>query len=603
MTSIVNVDQTCSVPGRSIIDNCHLIRNIIDYAGQKEIESILVSLDLEKAFDKISHEYLFTVLDVFGFGSDFIKWIKLLYSDVSASVIVNGHISQSFPYTRGVRQGCCLSPLLYVLAVEPLADRIRRDKSIQGIKLPVTGEEAKVSQFADDLSVFVTSEQSISKLLVLLDIFHYASGSNVNKSKSKALNLGFWRNRPPDNIFGIPVVKNLKLVGLVVNQSGGVTYDWTKIVDPIRRLTFLWKSRSLSFFEKSILINSIALAKIWYIASSVVIPKSVIEKINKIIFKFLWGNRHECINRKSMMLHKQLGGVGIIDVQKKIEALRLSHIKSLLVSDHCKWKALAVYWFGFHLRNQEPVFGSNLIPHSDFKPPFYVELFKSFKLVNDKFDDFDWSKVSTKSLYNALSSLEPVSHKVTSKFPDVDFLNTWKSLNSGLLAPYTHDVCFLIAHQVVPTNDLLYRFNITRRVSCFFCREKESIKHLFFECEIVKGLVSLISKLLSTTENTLKLTVNNLLFYDQIPKYLEKGLLKLFIILCSEAKKVIWVLRNEAKFNSREVSSDLVVSSFIKSIHNRIKIDYNRLGLESFVDIWGISTICEVSDEEIHVVL
>ena len=119
----------------------------------------------------------------------------------------------------------------------------------------------------------------------------------------------------------------------------------------------------------------------------------------------------------------------------------------------------------------------------------------------------------------------------------------------------------------------------------------------------MKGLVSLISKLLSTTENTLKLTVNNLLFYDQIPKYLEKGLLKLFIILCSEAKKVIWVLRNEAKFNSREVSSDLVVSSFIKSIHNRIKIDYNRLGLESFVDIWGISTICEVSDEEIHVVL
>ena len=83
MSSIINIDQTCAIPGRSIFDNCHLLRNIIDYAGQKKIETLIVSLDLEKAFDKVSHQYLFTVLEKFGFGPDFSKWIRLLYTDVT----------------------------------------------------------------------------------------------------------------------------------------------------------------------------------------------------------------------------------------------------------------------------------------------------------------------------------------------------------------------------------------------------------------------------------------------------------------------------------------------------------------------------------------
>ena len=71
--NIVDIDQTCAVPGRSIIDNCHLIRNIIDYAGHKQIRTLILSLDLEKAFDKVSHGYLLSILKSFGFGPDFIQ--------------------------------------------------------------------------------------------------------------------------------------------------------------------------------------------------------------------------------------------------------------------------------------------------------------------------------------------------------------------------------------------------------------------------------------------------------------------------------------------------------------------------------------------------
>ena len=603
MSSIINIDQTCAIPGRSIFDNCHLLRNIIDYAGQKKIETLIVSLDLEKAFDKVSHQYLFTVLEKFGFGPDFSKWIRLLYTDAYTSLIINGHISDSFSYERGVRQGCCLSPLLYVLTIEPLAERIRRDNDIKGITLPVTGEVAKISQYADDLTAILTSRSSVNKLLVLLDIFHYASGSHINKNKSKALSLGFWRNRPPDDIGGIPIVDHLKVIGVYIYNSGCVSYDWLKLTNSIQKLVTFWKSRKLSFFEKSLLINSVALAKIWYIASSILIPCHVIEKINKMLFSFLWGKRHECISRKSMMQSKQCGGVGILDIDNKITSIRLSHIKKLLVSAHSKWKTLAVYWFGFHLRLQEPVFGSNLIPHSDVKPPFYTDLFSSFKLVNSIIHDLEWEKTDTKSLYNILSSRERVSHKVESKFPDVNFTETWRSFNSGLLAPYNHDLSFLIAHHVLPTCDLLYRFNISRRLSCFFCKEKESIKHLFFECLEVKELLVLVSELLSTSANTFIISLYNILFHVDLPHWFSKGLHKLFIILSSEIKNTIWILRNEAKFNHRDVKSGLIRAAFIKSIHRRIIIDYNRLSLNHFLEIWGVSTICEVSEDEIKVIL
>ena len=122
---IVHTDQTCSIPGRTIHDNVHLIRNLIEYTNDKNMSAAIISLDQSKAFDRVSHEYLFKVLTKFGFGPQFISLVKLLYNNISSSVLVNGFISDKFPVLRSVRQGCSLSPLLYVLCMEPFANRIR----------------------------------------------------------------------------------------------------------------------------------------------------------------------------------------------------------------------------------------------------------------------------------------------------------------------------------------------------------------------------------------------------------------------------------------------------------------------------------------------
>jgi hypothetical protein len=127
IVEIIHPDQTCSIPGRTIQDNVHLIRNLVEYTNDKNMPAAIISLDQSKAFDRVSHEYLFNVLRTFGFKSHFISLVKLLYTDVESRVLVNGYISNELPVQRSVRQGCSLSPLLYVLCIEPFAHRIRMD--------------------------------------------------------------------------------------------------------------------------------------------------------------------------------------------------------------------------------------------------------------------------------------------------------------------------------------------------------------------------------------------------------------------------------------------------------------------------------------------
>ena len=102
MPSLVSIDQTCAVPGCSILDNCLLLQCISSYVDQKGMHVTMICLDQQKAFDWISHEFLFACLEAYGFGHDFIWWVCLLYTNISSSVLINGYISYPFPINRSV---------------------------------------------------------------------------------------------------------------------------------------------------------------------------------------------------------------------------------------------------------------------------------------------------------------------------------------------------------------------------------------------------------------------------------------------------------------------------------------------------------------------
>ena len=113
MPLIVHTDQTASVKGWTINDNVRLLHDVIYYANYCDIPLAVITVDQLKAFDRLSHDFLFTILDAFGFGPAFTQWIRVLYNSVSSSVLTYGWLTSFIGPPRGLRQGCALSMPLY----------------------------------------------------------------------------------------------------------------------------------------------------------------------------------------------------------------------------------------------------------------------------------------------------------------------------------------------------------------------------------------------------------------------------------------------------------------------------------------------------------
>ena len=185
-----------------------IIRDVVSFVSRTGVTLAILSLDQEKAFDCVDWGFMRATLGRMGFKYSFLRWVSLFYTQVQSAVIVNGHISPFFSLSRGVRQGCPLSPLLYVLVAETLAVNIRCNPRIPGLCLPgVPLVVSPVHQYADDTMLTLSADDSIKAVFDIYSLFEKASGSRLNQSKSKGLWLGSWVGR----LF-LTVLKNLGLV-------------------------------------------------------------------------------------------------------------------------------------------------------------------------------------------------------------------------------------------------------------------------------------------------------------------------------------------------------------------------------------------------------
>lgn len=214
LEKIVSPDQTCSVPGRLISSNLVMLRDMLDYIERTDEPGILISLDQEKAFDRVDHSFLMNLLQHFGFGPSFCRWISTLYCGANMRIMVNGWLSRKIDLQRGVRQGDSLSPMLYILCVEVLAAKVRNTPAIEGFLLPgARGKCFKVGQYADDTTGFLKSLLSLRVLLDVISFYEKGSGAKLNRSKSEAMWVGSWKTRD-DQPFGLTWVKKMKILGV-----------------------------------------------------------------------------------------------------------------------------------------------------------------------------------------------------------------------------------------------------------------------------------------------------------------------------------------------------------------------------------------------------
>ena len=118
LNSLIHSDQTAYLKDRYIGESVRLISDILEYTDDNDIDAILFSADFEKAFDSVDHCLLFSALKSFGFGPDFIQWVRTLFKNSESCVMNNGFSTGYFALERGTRQGDRLSACLFILALE-----------------------------------------------------------------------------------------------------------------------------------------------------------------------------------------------------------------------------------------------------------------------------------------------------------------------------------------------------------------------------------------------------------------------------------------------------------------------------------------------------
>ena len=270
--TIIHPDQAGFIRGRSIFDQIDQIATTINYARLKEINGAIVALDQEKAYDKITHPYLWRILEKFAFPPEMIDLIKILYKDAPTSIIINGIVSNPFLVTRGVRQGDPMSCILFDLSIEPLATNIR-SSNIRGINIPNLKEKAVTSLFADDTTVILTEHDSFSELIAILDEWCEVSGAKFNIEKTEIIPIGSPEYRRklvetrdlngtgetiPEQIHIARDHDATRILGAWVGNQVDPEEPWRKITETIEKDFKRWEARYPTLEGKRLIVQMIA---------------------------------------------------------------------------------------------------------------------------------------------------------------------------------------------------------------------------------------------------------------------------------------------------------------------------------------------------------
>ena len=337
LSHVISPDHLGSVPGRFIGETVLLLQNIVEYASLNDIPAALISLDQEKAFDKVDWAFLLKTLKAMGFGPRFLKWVQTVYSGVLSTVQVNGYFTPFFSLSRGVRQGCPLSPLLYIITAEVLACNIRACPRIKGFPLPGPVLQVSViNQYADDTTLTLTSDDSIRAAFDIYSLYEQASGAKLNPTKSKGLWLGSWAHRSDPPVHLLWSSTSIPVLGCVLGPGLDPSENWDKRISNLTSVLDLWQQRCLSFQVKSLVANALALSGLWYTATTMTLPDDLLSSVTLTLFKFIWSNTKELASRSTMCLSKPEGGFKVVNIALKIRSLHLQWIKRFFLSP-AKW--------------------------------------------------------------------------------------------------------------------------------------------------------------------------------------------------------------------------------------------------------------------------
>ena len=230
--------------------------------------------------------------------------------------------------------------MLFILVVETLAEEIRNATNIKGIM--VDNCEVKLTQLADDMTLFVKDHSSFSNAIQVIKSFGLESGLKLNLDKTKALELGPTNmSNPTIKLSGLKTVKEaVKVLGIWIckDLNKCTNINFTEKIKKLETIINMWKTRNLTIRGKIIILQSLALSQVYYAASVLHVPDDIVTKINDLIFKFIW-NKKEHVKRKVIIQDLKDGGLKMPEFRNKVKAMKIMWIKRLAKDE--KWSLIS----------------------------------------------------------------------------------------------------------------------------------------------------------------------------------------------------------------------------------------------------------------------
>ena len=344
---MVHRDQAGFIPGRSIFDHIRLTRVMTKFAEMSERNGAIVALDQEKAYDKLTHQYLWKTLEAFNMPKLFTDTIKNLYQNAWTTVAINGELSSPYKVRRGVRQGDPLSCFLFDIGIEPLACLIRNAQEITGYQIPGVKEKLAINLFADDTVLFLNDTDRYDEVIKILDRWCDASGAKFNKEKTEIVPIGTRTHRdtvnqsrklhqndqmiPPD----VRIARDgeaIRSLGAWIGNETVETNPWEPIIDLVHNDLERWKSTHPTLDGKRLIVQAIVGGRTQFLTKAQGMPESIREALTKEIKKFIWEDENHTprLGMNHLERDKESGGIKLLNIKNRNEAIEIVWLRDYL---------------------------------------------------------------------------------------------------------------------------------------------------------------------------------------------------------------------------------------------------------------------------------
>jgi len=341
---IIHENQAGFIPGRSIFDQVKQTKLMVDYAEAIEENGVIVALDQEKAYDKISHDYLWRTLAKYNLPNNFITTVRSLYENAETRVMVNGVLSTPFVVSRGVRQGDPMSCLLFDIAIEPLANMLRCS-GLKGFEIPGVKDRLITTLFADDTTVFLSEFDKFTDLEAILNKWCIASGARFNVGKTEVTPIGTTTYRKDvvntrcihptqeplaQDIHIAQEQEPVRILGAWIGNNIDQNVVWSTVLDKIRDNLNRWNMGHPTLFGRRLIIQMVVGGMTQYLAKVQTMPKQVEDTLEKIIRNFMWNGNKAPVSISTLHLPIEQGGVKLLDLRARNQAINIMWLKTYL---------------------------------------------------------------------------------------------------------------------------------------------------------------------------------------------------------------------------------------------------------------------------------